>query len=199
MFTRHWSQNKSGFCRLSATCSQVHGTLEHILVSCPALSKTRESMYQMWLERSVMYPSMHAVIRSVLSSEPADIVQFVLEPLSLPILLEDYITHGDNFIRQLSYMTRTFAFYMQRQYKQLQSQHYSTPPTNASNLGINSSVSGRRGWSSDCQSTPLGSQYFHPSDDTMASAQYSLCSTSHAVTSSGIDSVSYIGGQDCDT
>ena len=138
-----------------------------------------------------MYPSMHAVIRSVLSSEAADIVQYVLEPLALPSLFEDYTTHGDNFIRQLSYMTRTFAFYMQRQYKQLQSQQYSTPSIHDHNKSINFSVSGRRGWSSDCQSKPLGSQYYHPSTDTRAPVQYSLYSTSHAVTSSsGISSVS---------
>ena len=126
--TRHWSQNRSGFCRLP-TCSKTLGSIEHLLVTCPALNSTRESLYQMWLERSVMFPSLHATIRSVLDSDPADIVQFVLEPLALPSILADARTHGDHFIHQISYMTRTFAFYMQRHFKQLQSQQHQYPPT----------------------------------------------------------------------
>ena len=113
MLTRHWSQNRNGYCRFK-TCNQVQGTLEHMLVTCPALRNTRECMYQMWLERSVMFPTLHATIRAVLVSDPTDIVQFVLEPLALPSILEDAMTHGINFMEQLSYMTRTFAFYMQR-------------------------------------------------------------------------------------
>ena len=98
-------------------------------MSCPALSSTRESMYQMWLERSVMFPSLHAVIRAVLASDPADIVQFVLELLALPSVLKDVMLHGDHFLNHISYMTRTFAFYMHRHYKQLQVQQcHDTPP-----------------------------------------------------------------------
>ena len=128
MLTRHWSQNKRGYCRFP-TCCEVQGTLEHMLVSCPALSSTRESMYMMWLERSVMFPSLHAAIRAVLASDPADIVQFVLEPLALPSVLKDVMLHGDHFLNHISYMTRTFAFYMHRHYKQLQVQQcHDTPP-----------------------------------------------------------------------
>ena len=101
-----------------------------MLVTCPALNITRESMYQMRLERSVMFPSLYSTIRAVLVSEPVDIVQFLLEPLALSSELKDAMTYGNNFIQQLSSMTSTFAFYMQRHYKQLQKQqcHDSVAP-----------------------------------------------------------------------
>ena len=95
------------------------GTLEHLLVICPALSTLRERLYQMWLEKSVMFPVLHATIKAVLSSAAPTIVQFVLEPLAFPPIYEEVLKIGDQFVKQLSYLTRTFAFYMDRQYKKL--------------------------------------------------------------------------------
>ena len=118
MLCRHWSSNRSGHCR-SPSCCQTPGTLEHILVTCPALQSTRESLYQMWLEKSVMFPSLHATIRAVLVSSPPTIVQFVLEPLGLPLVLADFLSHGEQYAQQLSYLNRTFAFYMHRKYQKL--------------------------------------------------------------------------------
>ena len=175
MLTRHWSQNRSGFCRFP-TCTQVQGTLEHMLVTCPALNSTRESMYQMWLERSVMFPSLHSTIRAVLESEPADIVQFLLEPLALSSVLEDAMTYGNNFIQQLSYMTRTFAFYMQRHYRQLKEQHDSDPPYKHV---IKHSVSGPDASSSDHPTTQC-TQYGpggHASGDDWPSPHHGLASS----------------------
>ena len=176
MLTRHWSQNKSGYCRFQ-TCNQVQGTLEHMLVTCPALRNTRERMYQMWLERTVMFPALHATIRAVLISDPEDIVQFVLEPLALPSVLEDARTHGNHFTQQLSYLTRTFAFYMQRHYRQLQS--LQCPSTHLTNHVIKDSVAGPDVRSSDypvsrCDQYGLG---YHPSRDDWPPAQYRLGSS----------------------
>ena len=116
MLCRHWGKNRSGFCQ-APSCTTTPGTIEHILVTCPALSNTRERMYQMWLDKSVMFPSLHSTIRQVLASAPEIIVQFVLEPLAFPPILADFKSHGDQFSHQLAYLTRTFAFYMHNQYK----------------------------------------------------------------------------------
>ena len=80
---RHWSSNRSGYCR-APTCYQVFGTLEHLLATCPALHAVRERLYSMWLNRSVMFPTLHATIRSVLSSDEQTRAQFVLEPFAFP-------------------------------------------------------------------------------------------------------------------
>ena len=71
----------------------------------------------MWLDKSVMFPTLHSTIRQVLASTPNIIVQFVLEPLAFPSILADFTSQGEQFSHQLSFLTRTFAFYMHNQYK----------------------------------------------------------------------------------
>ena len=71
----------------------------------------------MWLDKSVMFPTLHSTIRQVIASTPNTIVQFVLEPLAFPLILADFTSHGEQFSHQLSFLTRTFAFYMHKQYK----------------------------------------------------------------------------------
>ena len=113
---RHWSANRHGYCR-APSCHQVYGTLEHLLVSCPALDTIREGLYSMWLERSVMFPALHSTIRDVLDSNEATKVQFILEPLAFPLLFHCFKIHGQRFIEQLSYLIRTFAFSIDKEYK----------------------------------------------------------------------------------
>ena len=73
----------------------------------------------MWLEKSVMYPALHSTIRDVLESDIPTKVQFIMEPLAYPIVAALAKTHGARFIEQLSYLSRTFAFYMHREYQKL--------------------------------------------------------------------------------
>ena len=124
---RHWSTNRNGFCR-APTCHEVYGTLEHQLATCPALKAVREKLYSMWLERSAMFLPMHSTIRNVLKSDASIITQFILEPLAFPELLTSYNIHGNRFIQQLSYLTRTFAFYIDKEYKKLLKQLDLNPP-----------------------------------------------------------------------
>jgi hypothetical protein len=118
VLSRHWSTNKAGHCR-APTCQQIPGTLEHLLVACHGLTDTRERMYQMWLEKSVMFPVLHSTIREVLVSVEELKVQFIMEPLAFPQLLSAYKLHGQVFINQLSYLTRTYAFNIHREYQKL--------------------------------------------------------------------------------
>ena len=73
----------------------------------------------MWLQRSVMFPSLHSIIRGVFDSDVSTITQFILEPLAFPQIALDSNNHGKRFIEQLSYLTRTFAFYIDRDYKKI--------------------------------------------------------------------------------
>ena len=118
MLTRYWSKNRSGCCR-APCCINTPGTLEHLLVVCPALGQTRERLYQMWLEQSVMFPSLHATIRGVLVSDVDTIAQFVLEPLAITDIFNDFKSHGMHFAHLISYLTRTFAFNMHRDYQRM--------------------------------------------------------------------------------
>ena len=129
MLCRHWSRNRSGFC-IAPSCTQTSGTLEHLLVSCPAHSSARERLYQMWLEKSVMFPNLHATIKAILVSPAPTIAQFILEPLAFQLILSDFLTLGDKYAQQLAYMTRTFAFYIHREHQKLLKIYNNPPPKN---------------------------------------------------------------------
>ena len=67
-----------------------------------------------------MFPTLHASIKTILeSADPATITQFVLEPLAFPQLLANLRSHGEQYAHQLSFLTRTFAFYIHREYQML--------------------------------------------------------------------------------
>ena len=118
MLCRFWSDNRSGFCN-SSTCNQVHGSLEHLLVVCPGLDQARSRLYQMWLSRSVQFPPLHSLIREVLDSSPTVITQFILEPMAFPLIRLLTQQHGNQFICQVYYLTRTFAYNMHREKQKL--------------------------------------------------------------------------------
>ena len=82
----------------------------------------------MWLERSVMFPALHSTIRDVLDSNEATKVQFILEPLALPLLFQCFKIHGQRFIEQLSYLTRTFAFSVDKEYRKIVKLAKESPP-----------------------------------------------------------------------
>ena len=118
MLSRHWSANKAGYCR-APSCQKMPGTLEHLLVVCPDLDPVRERLFTMWLERTVMFPALHSTIRDVLGSDENIKVQFILEPLAFPLLSNCLKFYGQRFIDQLSYSTRTFVFYIDREYRKI--------------------------------------------------------------------------------
>ena len=116
-----------GFC-IAPTCTQTPGTLEHLLVSCPVHSSIREILHQMWLEKSVMFHNLHAIIRAVLVSPAPTITQFILEPLAFQLIMSDSLSLGGQFSQQLAYMTRTFAFYIHREHQKLLKLYYNPTP-----------------------------------------------------------------------
>merc|ERR1711942_221555 len=96
----------------------------------------------MWLKKSVMYPALHATIRNVLESDDETTkVQFILEPLAFPQVAASAQMHGMRFIEQLAYLTRTFAFYMHREYNEIKnSLKNNSPPPPAEYPDINPSL-----------------------------------------------------------
>ena len=117
MFCRHFSKdNKHGNCSAPG-CSNVPGTLEHILVTCPFLDQVREEMFTMCLEKTVMFPSLHQLIRNILTSNEEVKAQFFIEPLAFPLVRHEANFIGPQHIMTVSYITRTFVFNINREYK----------------------------------------------------------------------------------
>ena len=106
--------NSSGFCR-AATCHQVLGNLEHLLISCPFHEPTRVSIRQMLLDKSAEIPQLHAFVQQVLASPPPIQLQFILEPQAFPHIRNIFNCCGQQAIDLAYYLVRTFAFYIHRQ------------------------------------------------------------------------------------
>ena len=66
-----------------------------------------------------MFPALHSTIKEVLKSDESSKVQFIIEPLALPQLAAMSKLYGSKFIEQLSYITRTFAFHIHKEYQKI--------------------------------------------------------------------------------
>ena len=124
MFCRHFSSNKEGFCA-APCCTRVPGSLEHLLATCPALAATREKLYTIILSETVMFPTLHSCLKDIFSADESTITSFFLEPLTFPDIMHDATTIGYQFIQTISYISRTFLFYIHREYVMCLKTNYS--------------------------------------------------------------------------
>ena len=111
--TRHWSKtNPHGFCVLCPP-QQVPGTIEHLLVSCNALEEKRKFLISYWDMQSEDSPQLNTLMMNVFSQPPEDIVQFLLDPTSVPAVI-----HGCQLkifnISDILALTRTFCYGLHR-------------------------------------------------------------------------------------
>ena len=114
-FTRHFKANRSGFCT-SATCENVNGTLEHILMSCPAYNVTREEQFNLCLSKTVMFPHLHGFIKEILHADEDTKTQFFLEPMAFQVIRQECSNHGLHYLGTISYLSRSFVFSIHREF-----------------------------------------------------------------------------------
>ena len=78
--SRHWSKiNKDGHCLLCPG-TNVSGTLEHMLVECPALDDKRRILLNFWNQQAEQNPHLQTLLKKVHSLETAQLVQFLVDP-----------------------------------------------------------------------------------------------------------------------
>ena len=83
---RHWTENRSGTCQL-LTCrsSQVVGSLEHILLFCPALFQVRARMQLQSLKKaSANKDIFRVVLKYIINGDTNSKTQFLLDCSALP-------------------------------------------------------------------------------------------------------------------
>ena len=113
MMCRFWSTNRDGYC-LSATCHQVEGDLEHLLIVCPALEHVRNRLHSLWLLKTVNFLPLHHLILRVLGSEPTVQAKFILDSTANPEVITLIQDFGQEVQNMVMYLTRTWAFSMHR-------------------------------------------------------------------------------------
>ena len=113
--SRHWSQNKSGICCLPGCSGQDLGSLEHIMLFCPALSITRSSLLDLSLSVASESNLISDIIFSAINNPSVEILmQFLLDCSCIPAVQRLKQNNYHNFISQLFYLTRTWCYSIHR-------------------------------------------------------------------------------------
>ena len=115
--SRHWSvTNRDGHCQLCLAVGHpsTPGTIEHLLLRCPALSETRTNAVSMWSAYMVDKPYLlpivkHHTIGLVTQVEPIHL-QLLLDPASCPMVITAVQECGLAILSHLLYMTRTWCY-----------------------------------------------------------------------------------------
>ena len=72
-------------------------------------------MWNMFFENSVMFPAFFQFLLRLDKSLPDVKIQFILNPLAIPEVLDILDLHGQPLHDHIMYLTRTYAYYIYRQ------------------------------------------------------------------------------------
>ena len=102
--SRHWTDNKTGVCSLPTCTGQEIGSLEHLLLFCPALSETRIRVIGLCLSVASEHEELEKIIYTCLFSQNVN-VQPVIKLKQASCL---------NLIKRLFYITRSWCYAIHR-------------------------------------------------------------------------------------
>ena len=119
---RHLSSiNPEGFCQLCLAhhhasdspenddVSPPLGTLQHLLIECPALLKTRDDCKSLWLQYTIDKPTIRdLIINHDEEIEPS--VPFLLDPTSCPTIIRAAQVDGLGIIGHILYLCRSWCY-----------------------------------------------------------------------------------------
>ena len=114
---RHWTQNKTGNCLLPAcTPSDSEGSLEHLLLYCPALNYTRSKLLQLCSRVSSENEQISSIIHHVFNSDdPQVVMHFLLDCSTMPIAITATQLFGQEVLDRLLYIGRTWCYNIHRE------------------------------------------------------------------------------------
>ena len=114
--TRHWNQrNKAGLCLLEGCSGQTLGTLQHILLECPALCSTRQNLIGLLHKTACMYPLVADVLyKSFYTPDQSLTMQFLLDCTVLPAVVTLVQANGGELLHQLFYISRNWCYSVHR-------------------------------------------------------------------------------------
>ena len=106
---RHWSRsNPEGICQLPG-CHGEEGNLQHILLHCSGLSRTRAKLISLWSAFLVSRPWLFPVVSHYTLGDNQIFLQFLLDPSTLPLVISATQSNPD-ILSSCFYLTRTWNF-----------------------------------------------------------------------------------------
>ena len=113
---RHWTTNKAGYCLLPSCTPQSDGSLEHILLYCPALHAARTRMFNLCHKVSKESEELSTLINIVLQSDDEMLrMQFLLDCTTIPAVIRITQLSGTDTRDRLLYIGRTWCYSIHRE------------------------------------------------------------------------------------
>ena len=113
--SRHWTKNTLGLCTVPGCTGVDVGSLEHILLFCPALSTARTNSVALCSQVATESQELSEGLEPLIQTESVDgAVQFLLDCYTFPHVRRLSQTHGSSFINRLFYVTRTWCYAIHR-------------------------------------------------------------------------------------
>ena len=114
--SRHWTvHNSSGLCTLSGCTGLDVGSLEHLLLFCPALSEARNNITELCLKVASESEELGTILKNALNNQTSDkVMQFLLDCSSLPTVIHLRQAKATNVIDRIFYVTRSWCYSIHR-------------------------------------------------------------------------------------
>ena len=109
LLARHWSPtNPNGFCP-APTCQGIPETLQHLLILCPYYIEIRIRLIKIWTQ-PLTISELHNFLVAVLSGPPDQLLNFILDPTSHHQIIHLCQANGQELLKPLFYLTRTWCY-----------------------------------------------------------------------------------------
>ena len=109
LLAKHWSKsNPEGWCRLPG-CDGEEGSLQHILLHCPALAETRAKLISHWSAFLVPRPWLFPVVAHHTLGDDQLRLQFLLDASTLPMVIASNKCTPE-ILPSCLYLARTWNF-----------------------------------------------------------------------------------------
>ena len=113
---RHWTWNRAGHCLLPSCIPMSEGSLEHILLHCPALNSVRRRMYSLYRKVSMESAELSTVINTIfLSGDQQLIMQLILDCTTLPEVIKITQASMTHTRDRLLYLGRSWCYSIHRE------------------------------------------------------------------------------------
>ena len=113
---RHWTQNKSGKCLLPNCLPAAEGSLEHLLLHCPALSHTRSRLLSLCDKTADEDDKLSKIINLVVKNSSEQVMmQFLLDCSVMPMVVAMTQISGTDLRDRLLYIGRTWCYSIHRE------------------------------------------------------------------------------------
>ena len=111
----HWTENSAGLCSIPGCTGRAVGSLEHLLLFCPALSDSRNRIIEMCHTVASESEEIKIILDNALNDQTTDkLMQFLLDCSSLPSIILHKQNSGSNVIDRLFYITRSWCYAIHR-------------------------------------------------------------------------------------